>query len=267
MKIKNIVCIDTETTGLNANEDHIIQLSLVKIELQTGIELNVFDRYIIPERKFEISRSAEEVHGITKDFLLENGVYLKDVANEILEILNDSDAYLTYNGNTFDFKFLIKDFAEIGYEFPLNKPCIDSYAMECRMNPRDLMSVYKKYTDEEFENAHNSLSDVRATIKVFDKQCDFLKSSGVSFDELLDWKENKLLDPSGFIRDASTKGEDMKLVFACGKYRDSEVYDVMMKDPNYISWWAKEVASSHIKNIVRDYLKNIKNKTEQKSAN
>ena len=115
MKIKNIVCIDTETTGLNANEDHIIQLSLVKIELQTGIELNVFDRYIIPERKFEISRSAEEVHGITKDFLLENGVYLKDVANEILEILNDSDAYLTYNGNTFDFKFLVNDFAEIGY--------------------------------------------------------------------------------------------------------------------------------------------------------
>ena len=152
MKIKNIVCIDTETTGLNANEDHIIQLSLVKIELQTGIELNVFDRYIIPERKFEISRSAEEVHGITKDFLLENGVYLKDVAGEILEILNSSDAYLTYNGNTFDFKFLIKDFAEIGYEFPLNKPCIDSYAMECRMNPRDLMSVYKKYvgaSDEE----------------------------------------------------------------------------------------------------------------------
>lgn len=257
-----ITCIDVETTGLNTKLDHIIQLSLVNIKADTFEELEHYDAYILPERNFDIVPSAEEKHGISKEYLLQNGKYLKDIAGDIIKIINKSDAYLTYNGNTFDFKFLVKDFEEVGYEFPLDRPCFDAYGMECKMNPRDLVTTYKKYTGRDLEDAHNALNDVRATVQVFSKQVELLGNQGVTFEDLKNWKENKLLDPSGFVRDAAVGTEEMKLVFACGKYKDSEIYEILAKDPNYISWWAKEVAPVHTRNIVREYLKKIRDKSK-----
>lgn len=261
--MKTITCIDVETTGLSPKNDYIIQLSLVNVDANTFEEIEHFNSYIIPNGKYEISQAAEEVHGISREYLETHGKYLRDVVKEVFELIEKSDAYLTYNGNSFDFKFLVKDFGEIGYEFPLDRPCFDAYGMECKMTPRDLSTTYKKYTGEDFEDAHDSLNDVRATVKVFSKQLQLLDSQGVTIDDLKTWKENNLLDPEGFIRDAGSGSNEMKLVFACGKYKDSELYDVMSRDPNYISWWAKNVASERTKNIVRDYLKKIRDKDKQ----
>lgn len=259
---KNIItCLDTETTGLNPKEDFIIQLSAVNIDTTTMSEIGHLDYYIIPPQKFEISQASQDVHGITKEFLLDNGVYLKDIAHEVLDFIKDSYAYLTYNGNSFDFKFILKDFAAAGYNFPMDKICFDSYAMECKLQPRDLSNVYKKYTGVEFDNAHNSLSDVRATVQVFKNQVNSLKSHDITLENLETWKENRLLDPSGFIRDTSTT-DDMRLVFAVGKYKDSDVYEVLQNDPSYLSWWAKDIAIDYTKNIVRDYLKKMREKSK-----
>lgn len=256
--IRIITCIDTETTGLSHTADHIIQISLVNFNIDTMEEVKKINYYILPNCAFEISKSAEEVHGISKDFLLKNGKYLTDVADEILSMINESDAFLTYNGNTFDFKFLVKDFKEVGYNFPINKPCFDSYAIECKLNPRDLSSVYKKYVGHVFEGAHDSLCDVHATMAVFKKQCEYLETQNINLDNLVEWRENQLLDPDGFIRDASTT-DASRLIFTTGKYKNCEIYDVMKKDPSYISWWANTVASDYTKDIVRRYLKNLKN--------
>ena len=79
-----LVCFDTETTGLDVQKEHIIQLSLVKVEV-TGDGLPVTDWkivdqrdwYILPEGEFEIPAEAEAVHHISKAFLLEHGVSLR----------------------------------------------------------------------------------------------------------------------------------------------------------------------------------------------
>lgn len=257
-----ITCIDVETTGLNTKLDHIIQLSLANIKVDTFEEIEHYNVYILPEGNFDITPSAEERHGISKEYLLQNGKHLRDVAGDIIKIVNKSDAYLTYNGNTFDFKFLVKDFEEVEYEFPLDRPCFDAYGMECKMNPRDLTSTYKKYTGKDLEGAHDALNDVRATVQVFSKQVKLLENQGVTFEDIREWKENKLLDPSGFIRDAAVGTEEMKLVFACGKYKDSEIYEILIKDPSYISWWSKEIAPTYTKELVKNYLKKMRDKSK-----
>ena len=129
--------------------------------------------------------------------------------------------------------------------------------MECKFSPRDLNTVYKNYMGESFENAHDSFSDVQATIKVFQKQ---IESYGLSIDEISGWIENNLLSIGGSIRYAQGPDTEPLIVFAVGKYKDSDVYKIMKEDPSYYRWWATNVASERDRNIVREYCKKLMSK-------
>lgn len=254
---KYITCFDVETTGLNPKEDFIIQLAVCKFEKETFNVVESKAWYIKPAHTYNISEEAQNVHGISKEFLEENGVYIKDIIPEIDAIFKDCDI-LTYNGNTFDIKFLIKDLKMFGYEFDLNnRKYYDAYAMECRFNPRDLSSVYFKYTGNNLEDAHNALSDVNATISILQHQ---LKDKNLSWQDIDEFKENNLLTPDGTIRDASTPGNPRRIVFSYGKYKDSEFMDICKKDPQYIDWFMKNLASDYTKNILRIYYKENRDK-------
>ena len=74
-----LVAFDTETTGLDVQKEHIIQLSLVKFDTDNWQVIDQRDWYILPEGEFSIPAEAEAVHHISKDFLLENGVSLRGV--------------------------------------------------------------------------------------------------------------------------------------------------------------------------------------------
>lgn len=252
--MKYIVCIDVETTGLSSDKDHIIQLSAAKLDKETMEEVGRFNRYILPSEPFEISPKAEEVHHITKEYLLKHGVRLRDIAQELIDFLDDSD-YLTYNGNTFDFKFLYKELARAGYELPrAGRVFYDSYAIECKLSSRDLSTIYSKYTGKTLEGAHDSMNDVEATIEVFKGQ---LKALNMGLDDISDWRENNLLDINGMIRNASTSGEPI-YVFNNGKYKDCDVFDILSRDPSYIRWWAS-ATDDYTKGIIGNYLRTRQN--------
>ena len=93
-----IVCFDTETTGLEVQKDHIIQLSLVKFDTETWEIIDQRDWYILPEGAFTIPAEAEAVHHISKEFLQEKGVSLRSVYEDLIAFTNGCDM-LTYNGN------------------------------------------------------------------------------------------------------------------------------------------------------------------------
>ena len=61
------IFLDTETTGLNANQGHrIIEIAAIEIVNRRPTN-NSFHFYLNPDR--EIDPAAQEVHGITLDFL------------------------------------------------------------------------------------------------------------------------------------------------------------------------------------------------------
>ena len=247
-----IVCWDTETTGLNPKEDFIIQLAAIKFHKKTFEIVSKKSWYVKPAHKYNISPQAQEVHGLSKEFIEANGSYFKDVAQEFFSMIEDADM-LTYNGNSFDVKFLYEECKRWGLDFPLeDKTMYDSFAMECRFHPRSLQAVYKSYTGHEFENAHDALADVEATLEVFRNQ---LVKHEVDYNDIDCWTENNLLTPDGSIRNAAAAGETRRLVFAVGKYKDSEFMEICQKDPGYIKWYMENVASDYTKKVLSEYYK------------
>lgn len=245
-----ILAWDVETTGLNPKEDFIIQLAAVKFDKKTGCVMKTNKWYVKPAHSYTISPGAEAVHGLSKEFIEENGRYFKDVASEFFEMMDDADL-LTYNGNSFDIKFLYEECKRWEIEFPVvDKKCYDAFAMECRLSPRNLSTVFEKYMGYQFKDAHDALGDVMATVKVFQAQ---MKLSGYTFEDIDTWNENNLLTPDGTIRNAASPGEDMRIVFAVGKYKDSEFMEVSRKDPSYIAWYMKNLATPHTQQILKKY--------------
>ena len=184
-----LVCFDTETTGLDVQKEHIIQLSLVKVEV-TGYGLPVTDWkivdqrdwYILPEGEFEIPAEAEAVHHISKAFLLENGVSLRSVYDDFIAFTQGCDM-LSYNGNGYDAPLLHYNLKRLGLDFDFegrtwyDALSLERVHMEGKIDPAtgeryhcNLTATYTRYYGHPFEGAHNSLDDVMATIEVFKAQ-------------------------------------------------------------------------------------------------
>ena len=254
-----ITAFDVETTGLSQTEDYIIQLSAIRFKKDTFEIVKEFNQYIKPIRNYEIKPGAFETHGLTKEFIEENGASLKDVAGEFIEMFDDADV-LTFNGNRFDINMIYKDLLMIGIEFPMeDKIFYDSYGMEVRLNPRNLSTVYFNYTGRCLEDAHNSLADVRATIEVFKHQLEVIKEDNESGEDVDDWTENRLYSPEGSIRNAGSQGESERIVFNIGKYKDQEFMTVCKNDPGYIQWFRDKVASPYTWRKLIKYYKEHRN--------
>ena len=176
-----LVCFDTETTGLDVQKEHIIQLSLVKFETETWSVLDQRDWYILPEGEFEIPAEAEAVHHISKAFLLENGVSLRSIYDELIAFTNGCDI-LSYNGNGYDAPLLHYNLQRLDLTFDFeHRMWYDALVLE-RIHTagkvdengerlhNNLTSAYTRYYGHPFEGAHNSLDDVMATIEVFKAQ-------------------------------------------------------------------------------------------------
>lgn len=176
-----LVCFDTETTGLDVQKEHIIQLSLVKFETDTWQIIDQRDWYILPEGDFSIPAEAEAVHHISKDFLLEHGVILRSIFDEFKAFVGDHDM-LSYNGNGYDAPLLHYNLKRASLDFSFEgRTWYDALLLE-RIHTagkldengeklhNNLTSAYTRYYGHPFEGAHNSLDDVMATIEVFKAQ-------------------------------------------------------------------------------------------------
>lgn len=241
--MKDIVCFDVETTGLSQKEDFIIQLSMIKID-QSFNKIDSKSWYIKPVHKYEIKTTAIEKHGITKEFLEENGVSLKDIAQEILDFIEGCD-FLTYNGNSFDIGFLYKDLKLVGYDLNMEgRTCYDAFLLYKMMYPSTLEAVYKRCTGKDLEGAHNAINDVEATIDVYK----YLHELNVDVDE----GAFNIVSPEGSIRKIIIDRVE-NLVFSFGKYKDDEFLSVYNKDPQYVKWFLGNVASEYTFNILKKY--------------
>ena len=221
---KTIVAFDLETTGLNTQEDHIIQLGLVRFDSETFKELDYRSWYIKPLYDFNISPEAQEKTGLTKEFILENGVPLNSIWDEAVQFIGDCDI-LSYNGNQFDVPMLYYNLLRYNLKFDFGcRTFYDSLVIERKRNSNKLGDVYKRYTGKELEGAHDALADVRGLIEIFKHQTrDMEGIEDPSFN---------LVSPEGFLK-LNEKGE---LVFTTGKYKGKTTNFVCSLDANYIKW-------------------------------
>lgn len=242
---KNLVCIDVETTGLDKKNDVIIQIAAVKVDGNTLEKINSIKYYIKPTIDFTISEGAYLKHGLTKEFILENGKTMKEIGQEFIDFIEGCDI-LSYNGNAFDMMFLDKDIHNAGFKIDWSVyDSIDVYNIECQISSRKLENVYKKYTGKDLVNTHDAYSDVMATIEVYKYQREIVNTTDFI---------SKIISPDGLVRYDKLN----QLVFTFGKYNGIDVCKVCKSDPQYIKWLFENGISETTKNTIKEYYKLVK---------
>ncbi|MFT7227602.1 MAG: DNA polymerase-3 subunit epsilon [Methylophilaceae bacterium] len=103
------IFLDSETTGLYPDQGHrIIEIAGVETinRRPTG---NHYHKYINPER--EIDAGAQEVHGITLEFLQDKPLF-KDLADDFLAFIQGAE--LIIHNAPFDIGFLNSELGKLG---------------------------------------------------------------------------------------------------------------------------------------------------------
>ena len=157
---KCYVVFDLETTGLDAENDRIVEIGAVRVA-GGQITDQTFQQLIDP--KIKMPKEASAVNHITDD-MLKGQPYIKPVLADFLRFVDD-DILVAHNGG-FDAAFLDNACARVGLEAP--KKYFDTMRLSVywkKLKNRKL-ETFLKAAGIENDGAHRALSDATATAKL-----------------------------------------------------------------------------------------------------
>ena len=162
------VFLDTETTGLDHNLGHrIIEIAAVEV-INRRITRNHFHIYLNPDR--EIDAGAQEVHGITLEFLQDKPRFA-DVVSDFVRFV--ADAELIIHNAPFDVGFLNAELGRCGHHL-LEHCCgniIDTLKMAKEMRPgqrNNLDALCRHFgIDNSKRTLHGALLDAELLADVY----------------------------------------------------------------------------------------------------
>jgi len=163
------IVLDTETTGLSPEHGHrIIEIGCLEL-VNRRLTGNNLHFYINPERVIE--RAAEEVHGITTEFL-EDKPHFGDIAEELLNYLKDGE--LIIHNAPFDLGFLNAEFKLLkNGTKKITNYCsvLDTLALARKKHPgqrNSLDALCRRYhVDNSDRELHGALLDAKLLTQVY----------------------------------------------------------------------------------------------------
>lgn len=271
---KDLVFFDIESTGLNILRDRILQIACIKF-LKNGEEPEELSMLINPG--IPISEEAMKVHGITPKDVANKPVF-GQVAEKLFKFFGDADLG-GYNAIRFDIPMLVEEFARNGFDFEIgHRRLIDVQRIFYKMEPRTLKAAVKYYTGYDFEEAHDALADVKATVEVFKGQLQ--RYDGVEYVDddgkiISNPIVNDIKALHDFTNDLKILDVTQKLkldqngvvVFNFGKYIGEPVAETVYKDRNYYHWILEKEFSHQVKKLVQKLLKEYEQQQKQKKQN
>ena len=262
--MKTIIFFDCESTGLNTTTDRIIQLSLIK----TDIQFNILEKkkLLLSNCGVPIHPKAFEAHGISEQDLAGKFEF-KQYATKIFEYLESSDYIAGYNIKGFDIPLLYEEFVRCGIIWN-PKPIIDCCVIFKNREKRNLEHALKFYCGKELDGAHDAENDVIATIEVCKGQIEmysldkYIRLIGESENVINQEQvpvENTLVSESKYPDEDNRLSWDGKIVlnsenvpvWGFGKFKDKQLKDA---DLGYINWFLNSDFSNQSKNILRSLL-------------
>lgn len=159
---------DTETTGVRADKDHVIEIAAYDPLLD-----RTFEKLINPGRP--IPPDATAIHHIT-DEMVANAPPFSQVALEFMEFCEGEVVLIAHNNDGFDYHFLRSEFGRAQLEMPSWK-FLDSLKWARRYRndlPRHTLQFLREIYNIPANNAHRALDDVIVLHKVFSFMTDDL---------------------------------------------------------------------------------------------
>ena len=164
MEDERKLILDTETTGLSFDVDKIIEIGIVELK-ENVLTQNYFHEYINPEK--DISLSAQKVHGISNEFLIDKPVFSK-IAQKFLDFIKD-DIIIIHNAE-FDINFINKELQDCGLS-RINNVIIDTIKLAKKEFPGQTVNLdslcRKLNVNNTRQNYHGALLDATLLSKVY----------------------------------------------------------------------------------------------------
>ena len=161
---KRTLVLDTETTGLDYDNDRIIEIGVVEL-IDNVLTQNYFHEYINPEK--DISISAQKIHGISNDFLTDKPTF-NDIVEKFLNFIKD-DILIIHNAD-FDMNFINKELQNCGLS-NIKNSVIDTIKIAKKQFPGQAINLdslcRKLRIINTRENFHGALLDANLLSKVY----------------------------------------------------------------------------------------------------
>jgi DNA polymerase-3 subunit epsilon len=157
------ICLDCETTGLDPENDRIIEIAVVRFNMHEILES--FETLIDPERP--ISAESMAIHHIT-DEMVTGKPKMKDVIPTILKLIGRD--LIIGHGIGLDIAFLATEAKRAGIPCTLmSHPSLDTLRM-ARLygeSPTNSLQKLREHFNIAEEGAHRAMNDVVVNIEVF----------------------------------------------------------------------------------------------------
>ncbi len=254
---KPLVFFDLETTGVQVGSDRIVEICLLKVEING--EVSSLVHRVNPG--MTIPQQSIDIHGITDEMVRDKPTF-KELAAEIANYIGDSDL-AGYNSNKFDIPLLVEEFLRVGINFDItNRKTIDVQNIFHKMEPRTLKAAYKFYCGKNLDNAHSAEADTMATYEILLAQIERYngveyedKDGNVSYPIVNDMR--KLQEFTCYSQWADLVGhlgfnKDGKEIFNFGKYKGKVVEEVFEIEPAYYDWMMKADFPLSTKRVITD---------------
>ena len=162
------IFLDTETTGLYPAQGHrIIEIAAIEM-INRRPTRNHFHVYLNPER--EIDLAAQEVHGITYEFLQDKPLF-ESISAQLIEFVRDAE--LIIHNAPFDLGFLNAELGRIGLQ-PIASICSKitdtlKMAKDARPGQRNNLDALCKHfdIDNSKRTLHGALLDAELLAEVY----------------------------------------------------------------------------------------------------
>lgn len=159
---------DTETTGVKAGRDRIIEIAAYD-----PVEDREFVSFVNPQ--MAIPDESTQITGITDDMVKDAPTY-DEVGKQFYEFCQGETVLIAHNNDGFDIHFLTQEAKRVEIA-PPDFPFIDSlkWARKYRPDlPRHSLQYLREVYNIEKNNAHRALDDVIILFKVFSQMIDDL---------------------------------------------------------------------------------------------
>ena len=249
LSLSRPICfIDLETTGTNVSSDRIVEIAIVKINLD-GAKI-VKRKLVNPEMKIPLESTA--IHGIT-DEMVKDAPTFKSIANEIKQFIEASDLG-GFNSNRFDIPILNEEFLRAGINIDIeHRKLLDVQKVYHKMEQRTLSAAYQFYCQKTLEEAHSAEADANATWEVLVAQIEKYPQIGNTVDSIVKFTgEDEIIDfARRFIYDNGV------IVFNFGKHKGKPVSQVLKDEPQYYDWMMKGDFALHTKQKLTEILNKL----------
>lgn len=245
-----LAVFDIESTGINPRSDHIIELSVVRLELNGEKKVKTW----LVNPGVPIPPETTAIHHITNQDV-------KDCPS-FSEIVDEVDTFLAgcdlggYNLLHFDIPMLEEEFMRCGRDLgSANRHVIDAQKIFHKKEPRDLTAAVRFFCGREHEGAHGAESDALATLDVIAGQYERYGDLPETIEEVE--REFNNQDPLNVDRAGRLRWEQGEVIINFGKKKGEKLREVAANDPKFLKWLLRSDFPLDVRKIAEQALDGV----------